>query len=131
MLVGATILIAEDDFAFRDTVEDALVEEGHTVATARNGAEALVCLHRLARPALILLDLRMPVMDGVRFLNELRLRPDRDDFEVVVMSATVDLQWFQATPGVIRAMKKPFDIDEILEVASEFGRRHARRSSGR
>ena len=77
---GAAVLIAEDDYNFRDTLEDVLIEDGHSVVSARNGAEALVALNRLPRPALILLDLHMPVMDGVTFLNHLRQRPDQADF---------------------------------------------------
>ena len=124
----ASILVAEDDLNFRDTLEDVLVEEGHTVVCARNGAEALVDLGRMARPALILLDLQMPVMDGVTFLSRLRERPDRDDFEVVIMTAMVDPQWFGHAPGVIRAMRKPFDVQEIVTLAEDFAERRPARS---
>jgi CheY-like chemotaxis protein len=127
--VAATILIAEDDLAFRDTLEDALVDEGYEVLTARNGSEALGLLHRLAPPALILLDLHMPVVDGVGFLNGLRERPDRDAYQVVIMSAMVDVQWFERAPGVIKAMRKPFNIDEILDLVKESADRRSRSSS--
>lgn len=128
----ASVLIAEDDYNFRDTLEDALVEDGHSVLCARNGAEALLALDKLLRPALILLDLHMPVMDGVSFLNHLRQRPDHDDFEVIVMSALVDPQWFAKLPGVIHALRKPFDIEEIQTLVSKFSeRRPALRPSQR
>ena len=65
----------------------------------------------------------MPVMDGVTFLNHLRQRPDQADFEVIVMSALVDPEWFGKLPGVIRAMRKPFDIEEIQTLVSEFADR--------
>jgi len=119
----ASVLITEDDYNFRDTLEDVLTEDGHTVVCARNGAEGLVALNRLPRPALILLDLHMPVMDGVTFLNHLRQRPDQADFEVIVMSALVDPEWFRKLPGVVRAMRKPFDIEEIQSLVSEFAER--------
>lgn len=128
MSAGASVLIAEDDYNFRDTLADALVEDGQSVICARNGAEALIALNRLPRPALVLLDLHMPVMDGITFMNELRKRPDAADFEVIVMSAVVDPERFGKLPGVVRAMKKPFDIGEIQTLASEFAdRRPARR----
>jgi CheY-like chemotaxis protein len=127
----ASVLLAEDDYNFRDTLDDVLVEDGHSVVCARNGAEALVALNGLLRPALVLLDLHMPVMDGVTFLNHLRQRPDRADFEVIVMSALVDPQWFGKLPGVIRAMRKPFDIEEIQTLVSEFGDRRPARLPGR
>jgi len=127
----ASVLLAEDDYNFRDTLEDVLIEDGHSVVSARNGAEALVALNRLPRPALILLDLHMPVMDGVTFLNHLRQRPDQADFEVIVMSALVDPEWFGKLPGVIRAMRKPFDIEEIQSLVSEFAERRPARRPGR
>jgi CheY-like chemotaxis protein len=130
-LARASVLLAEDDYNFRDTVEDVLIEDGHWVACARNGVEALVALAQLPRPALVLLDLHMPVMDGVTFLNQLRRRPDAADFEVVIMSALVDPQWFGKLPGVIRALRKPFDIEEIQALVSEFADRKPAHRAGR
>jgi CheY-like chemotaxis protein len=127
---GASVLIAEDDFNFRDTLEDALVEDGHHVVCARNGAEALMALTRLPRPALVLLDLHMPVMDGVTFLNELRKRPDPEDFEVIVMSALVDPEWFGKVRGVIRVLRKPFDIGELQALVAEYADRRPARLPG-
>jgi CheY-like chemotaxis protein len=129
--VRASVLITEDDYNFRDTLEDVLVEDGHVVVCARNGAEGLVALNRLPRPALILLDLHMPVMDGVTFLNHLRQRPDQEDFEVIVMSALVDPEWFGKLPHVVRAMRKPFDIEEIQALVLEFAERRPLRQPAR
>lgn len=130
MSAGASVLIAEDDYNFRDTLADALLEDGQSVVCARNGAEALIALNPLPRPALVLLDLHMPVMDGITFMNELRKRPDAADFEVVVMSAVVDPERFGRLPGVVRAMKKPFDIGEIQALVSEFADRRPARQRG-
>ena len=128
---GAWVLIAEDDFNFRDTLEDALVEDGHSVVRARNGAEALAAVDKLPRPALVLLDLHMPVMDGITFLHELRKRADPDDFEVIVMSAVVDPdQWFSKLPGVTRLLRKPFEIEEIQAAVAEFAERRPPRLPG-
>jgi len=127
MRAGAAVLIVEDEANVRDTIEDVLSHEGHEVFVARNGSEALASLKHLPRPALILLDIWMPVMDGIAFLSDLRARQDRDDFEVVVMSAAVSPEWFVHSPGVIRALKKPFDATEIVSAAAEFA---VRRASG-
>jgi CheY-like chemotaxis protein len=127
----ASVLIAEDDYNFAETLEDALVEDAHVVLVARNGVEGLAALGRIPRPALVLLDLHMPVMDGVTFLNHLRSRGDRDEFEVVIMSAVVDPQWFAKLPGVVRALRKPFNIEEIQTLVSEFGERRPMARSGR
>ena len=126
MKANATILIAEDDFGFRDTLEDVLAEEGYSVSVARNGAEALGVLGRIGRPVLILLDMNMPVMDGMTFLAHLKEWPDREQVEVVIMSAAVEVELlFGHTPGVLKALKKPFDVEEILVLAEEFAARHA------
>ena len=124
----AEILIVEDDFGFRDTLEDVLADEGYSVSVARNGTDALARLAHLRRPVLILLDLQMPVMDGVTFLHHLRQWPRAQDFEVVVMSAGVSPEWLATAPGVVRALKKPFDLREIVTLCAEFAERHWRRS---
>jgi CheY-like chemotaxis protein len=126
MKANANILIAEDDFAFRDMLEDVLVEEGYPVFVARNGSEALGVLGRIRRPVLILLDMNMPVMDGMTFLTHLEGWPDRERMEVVIMSAAVEVEkLFGQTPGIIKALKKPFDLAEILVLADEFAARRA------
>jgi CheY-like chemotaxis protein len=129
-MASASILIAEDDFNFRDTVEDALVEDGHSVVCARNGAEALVALNKIRRPALLLLDLHMPVMDGVTFLTHLQFHPLRDDFEVIIMSAMVNPQRLAHAPCVVQAMRKPFDISEIQELVWKFAERRPASAMG-
>lgn len=123
---GASILIVEDDINVREEIGDVLAEEGHTLSVARNGAEALATLEHVPRPCLILLDIWMPVMDGLTFLKKLREREDRNDFEVVVMSAVVTPDWFTGAPGVTRALRKPFLASDIISVSTEFA---ARRSS--
>ena len=84
------ILIADDELLLRESLQDALEQVGYRVAAARHGLEALAMLDRLARPALVVLDLQMPLMDGVQFLDELRKRSDQGDFGVLTMSATLD-----------------------------------------
>lgn len=114
------ILIADDEFLLLESLQDALEEAGHRVALARHGREALAMLDRLARPALIVLDLQMPIMDGVQFLEELQKRPDQGDFGVVAMSALVNGQWVDHVPGVFRTLRKPFDVRELLATVDAF-----------
>ena len=120
MAPGTTILIVEDDLNVRDAIEDVLTEEGHAVSVARNGADALVTLDHLERPGLILLDMQMPVMDGLTFLSRLGSRKDRGDFEVIVMSAAVAPEWFLGASQVTRALRKPFEVAEIISLAGDF-----------
>ena len=114
------ILIADDELLLRESLQDALEQLGYRVALARHGLEALAMLDRLARPALVVLDLQMPVMDGVQFLDELQKRTDRGDFGVLTMSATVHGQWVDHVPGVFRTLRKPFEVQELIAAADEF-----------
>jgi CheY-like chemotaxis protein len=122
---SANVLLIEDDFSLRAALVDALIHEGHSVHVARNGAEGLGLLAHVGRPVLIFLDLNMPIMDGVTFLSHLSEWRDRDRFEVVIMTAAVSIEWFRATRRVINAMRKPFDVAEVVDVTRDFALRHS------
>ena len=81
------VLVVEDDPAARDATRRLLEKLGLTVAEASNGLEGLRWLDANNAPALILLDLMMPVMDGFEFLEELQRRPALADVPVVVLTA--------------------------------------------
>jgi len=119
------ILLVEDEILLRESLQEALEEAGHRVAVARHGGEALAMLDRLTRPAVVVLDLQMPVMDGLGFLDQFRRRPDQGDFGVVAMSAIIDGEWVENAPGVFRTLRKPFDVEELLESVDDFFARTA------
>ncbi len=81
-----TVLVVEDDPNTRDMLRRGMAKEGWIVVEAENGR---IGLERLAEgiPALILLDLMMPEMDGFGFMQELRTRPDARDIPVIVITA--------------------------------------------
>lgn len=82
----ATILVVEDDNALNDAYRTILLSVGHTVLSAFNGQEALDLLATVKKmPDIILLDLRMPVLDGVGFLKEYHPE-NHPDTTVVVFS---------------------------------------------
>ena len=81
------ILVVEDDPMAADIVMRTVQSDGRTCRHARNGREALSMVHE-SRPALIILDLMMPEMDGFTFLDALRVEgPDFADIPVVVLTA--------------------------------------------
>ena len=82
-----TILLVEDDPDIRDGIADILRGAGKTVVEAEDGQDALDKLEQVDRPCLILLDLRMPRMDGFEFLRRLNEHPDAPDFPVLVLCA--------------------------------------------
>ncbi len=105
------VLVVDDDDAIRDTVAEVLRSEGYAVNTAANGAEALASVD-LVHPKLVLLDMRMPVLDGwgfVRGLNERGIR-----FPILVLTATQDARRWAEEIGADGYIAKPFDLDDLL-----------------
>jgi PAS domain S-box-containing protein len=82
----ALVLIVEDDAATRDVLRRVVTAAGYRVQEAGNGRVGLGCIEQEV-PALILLDLMMPEMDGFAFLDELRVSPAGRDLPVVVVTA--------------------------------------------
>ena len=109
-----TILLVEDDPDIRDGIADILRGAGKTVVEAEDGQDALVKLEQVDRPCLILLDLRMPRMDGFEFLRRLNEHPDAPDFPVLVLSAHASVAAAQHYPGVLGTLRKPFPISSLL-----------------
>jgi DNA-binding response OmpR family regulator len=106
------ILIVDDDAEILAMLRDFLESEGLTVRTAANGAEALDCLDEIA-PALILLDMRMPVLDGWGFAEQLRLR--QLGYPIVVMTAAESARHWAEEIGATSYIAKPFDVNELLQ----------------
>lgn len=84
---NSVVLVVDDDADVREIVHQAITSEGLIAAEAGNGRAALEWLEENAPPALILLDLMMPEMDGFEFLDHLRRREDAADVPVVVLTA--------------------------------------------
>lgn len=110
--MAAVILIVDDEPGIADALAMVLTEEGHTVLTARHGAEAVAMLTR-GSVDLIVTDVMMPEIDGLTLVRHLRRRGDRTP--VVLMSAAPLRE--QPLPGV-RLISKPFDLDEMLAVVA-------------
>lgn len=111
MTFEAPILVVDDDPSIRSTVADMLELEGYVVATAANGADALARAEQ-QRLSLVLLDMRMPVLDGwgfARGVRELGL-----SLPIVVMTAARDARRWAAEIGAQGYVAKPFELDDLL-----------------
>lgn len=108
------VLVVEDDPSVRGLLHTLLTAEGYDVSTASDGLAGLVKAAQTL-PALILLDLMMPDLGGVRVLEELRDDPELDETPVVVVTGQVD-----AVPGMRRLLGednvfvKPFAVAELI-----------------
>lgn len=108
------VLIIEDDAALRSVVRAVLEDFGHEVCEASNGAEGLDCLAR-ELPDLILLDLRMPRMNGQEFCE--RLGPlGLARVPIALMTADRSAHQWADTIGTAHWLPKPFAIEELLAV---------------
>ncbi len=111
MTIEHPILVVDDDPSILETVTDILTFEGYVVETAHNGQEALRCIEQVL-PALVLLDMRMPVLDGwglVRKLHEQGLT-----LPILVMTAAQDASRWAQEVGANGYLSKPFELTELL-----------------
>lgn len=114
--MNSAILIVDDMPIFRDPIAASLRMGGYQTKSASNGAEALD-LVRQETPALILLDMSMPVMDGLSFLRALRAEPAIASVPVILMTALSDRdRMLEAVKLGIEdyLLKSRFSLKELL-----------------
>jgi two-component system, OmpR family, response regulator len=121
------VLIVDDDDAIRQLVSLALTDEGYLIREAAGGPEALA-LAREWRPDLIVLDVRLPGMDGWSFLAEHR-RDGLADIPVLVLTADSHAEG-EAAALDVPVLPKPFDLDEFLDRVDRLTRRHTPEADG-
>jgi CheY-like chemotaxis protein len=109
------VLVVDDDAAIREVVQAIVETEGYRVITAADGAEALGHLRSGVRPGLILLDLRMPGMDGRAFREVQAADPVLSTIAVVVISGDSDAPRVARGLG-LECLPKPVSLDRLLSV---------------
>ncbi len=105
------ILVVEDDAEILNTVSSILELEGYTVERARNGQEGLRVVERTV-PGLVLLDMRMPVLDGWGFVRALKERGIK--LPIVVMTAAQDARRWASEIDAEGYLAKPFELLDLL-----------------
>jgi two-component system, chemotaxis family, chemotaxis protein CheY len=106
------ILVVDDDESIRQIVRLCLSDEGYDVQEAPNGQAALDTLS-VVRPDLILLDLRMPVMDGWEFAKLYADTP-KPHAPIVAFVAALNAEQECADLPAAAILTKPFDLDDLL-----------------
>lgn len=112
------ILVVDDDETILSTIEFLLTDEGYSVVLASNGREALACAAQQA-PCLILLDMKMPHMDGWAFVTAYRAQPG-PHAPIIVMTAAREPADRAKAVGADAHIAKPFNIDQLLTLIRRY-----------
>ncbi len=106
------VLVVDDDWAIRRLVVQILLDEGFEPTAHENGAEALDYFAAGGEADLVLLDMRMPIMDGWEFASEIRRR--HIDVPILVMTAASNARSWAHEIDAHGYVPKPFDIEELI-----------------
>jgi CheY-like chemotaxis protein len=110
------VLIVDDEPDIRATVSAMLEIEGYMVSEAANGADALAAVE-MNPPDVILLDMRMPVLDGWGFAAEMRRR--NHAIPIVVMTAARDAARWAGEVAAAAFVAKPFGYDDLITAVEQ------------
>lgn len=110
----AKVLVADDEPLIREFLHQVLTDSGYEVVTVADGVEALVAAER-ERPDLILLDIKMPNLDGLDTCRELRKRPVTKHCRIIMLTAydTRDRLEESIVAGADDFLGKPVDLTEL------------------
>ena len=103
----------DDEADIRDSLKDALGDEGYSVLAAANGQEAMRLLPSLKRPCAIILDIIMPVMSGIELYHHLRSNPELADIPVLISTSDPS-----RAPRSVPVMRKPVNLERLLAVVA-------------
>jgi CheY-like chemotaxis protein len=116
MAQGAAVLVVEDDEDVRQATVTFLSSAGYACLEAANGREALDRLPDLARPAVVILDVMMPVMDGLDFLQEVGRRGQLSRLSVVIVTASPSICEGRTVADGFPVVQKPIAAGRLLEL---------------
>lgn len=114
------ILVVDDDPDLRETLVDIFEDAGYATEAAEHGAAALELLQRAPDlPALVLLDMTMPVMDGETFAARMRQDPRLAQLPIVVYTARSDRERVAAQLHAAGSVAKPLKLGQLLAVVGK------------
>jgi len=124
-MAGEVILIVEDNDKNRKLVRDVLTFKGYTVIETETGEEA-IRLAQARRPSLVLMDIRLPGIDGIEALRRLRAEPTTRGIPVMAMTASVMTEDRQKImdAGFDASQGKPIKVHDFVAAVEELLERH-------
>lgn len=120
------VLVVDDDEPFRAEIVEALQRSGYAVVSAGDGREALEYLRGDNTPALVLLDMMMPLMNGWSLFEAVKQDPRLASVPIVLLTATTGHDDAQSLPEVAECLNKPVRMNKLLSLAAA----HCRRADG-
>lgn len=119
---GSNLLVVEDDWSIRESIQAILTDEGYKVHSAENGKEAFELLEKnlnqkTSLPCLILLDLNMPIMTGEAFLALQKEHAELKHIPVAVFTAAGGKQKPDLAEDFVR---KPIDLEDLLSLVERY-----------
>ena len=114
------VALVEDDTDNRESIAEALEAEGFRVHALARADEALDLLDSPRCPELFLLDVRMPRMGGREVLAAIALRPDRERFRIILISADSPARALADRPRVVELLRKPFALERLLDAVRRY-----------
>lgn len=119
------ILIIDDSIEIQVLLRMLLEAEGYHIDCSSNGEEALTLLDKCRQlPDMILLDLRMPIMNGLTFLNLKQEILKLKNIPIVLMSGNEDVQETGDVANVSDVLPKPLNIASIIKTVKRYTQRH-------
>jgi two-component system C4-dicarboxylate transport response regulator DctD len=115
-----TVALVEDDADNRESIAEALEAQGFRVLALARADEALELLDSPRCPELFLLDLWMPLMGGRELLAAVALRPDRERFRLILISAHSEAHALAQRPRVVQVLQKPFALERLLDAVRRY-----------
>jgi CheY-like chemotaxis protein len=117
---AGTVLIVDDDEDIREVIRLVLETYGHRVASAVDGLDALELLQREGAPALILLDMMMPRLDGEGFVKILRATPALAHVPIILLSGHSAAREKAQALAADGCLVKPIELEDLIAVVRRF-----------
>jgi DNA-binding response OmpR family regulator len=114
-----TILVIEDEVDILTPIRDFLKSENYKILSASNGQEAMDILKISDLPNLILLDMKMPIMNGWEFASEFQKKYNQPS-PIIAMTAAGDAKERARNIKAVGWIEKPFDLDFLLDKIKKF-----------
>ncbi len=127
---SAVILIVDDERSFGEVVAQRLQQRGFTAMVVANGPDALKRLEETNTIEVVLLDLKMPVMDGIATLQLIKKKYPLAEVVMLTGDATIDSAIEAMKSGAFDYLVKPFDIDQVIDKINAATKRKSDREAG-